>query len=71
MKKRGGLVDQHAEGLLKKKTIVANLKEDETVDKFPDTRSNAPDENSYVFEEYAHSYDPRKHGTGLGGHFME
>jgi hypothetical protein len=34
---------------VKKKTITANFKEDETIDEFPDTRSQADDENSYAY----------------------
>ena len=44
LKKRGTLMGRHDnedknEGLLKKKTIVANLAEDDTPSEFPDTRS--------------------------------
>lgn len=47
LKQRTKLMDSHVPGLMKKKTITANFKEDETPSEFPDTRSNADDENSY------------------------
>lgn len=45
--------------LQKKKSLVANLKEDETPSEFPDTRSIADNEN-FEFDKYAQSYDGRK-----------
>ena len=60
LKKRTGIMDKHeGPGLQKKKTIVANLAEDETINEFPDTRSNADDENSYMFQRYSKSFDAR------------
>ena len=50
LKQRGKLVADHGvPGFVKKKTITANFKEDETPSEFPDTRSMADDENSFVF----------------------
>lgn len=39
MKKRSNVVGQHGEGLVKKKTIIANLAGDESIAEFPDTTS--------------------------------
>jgi hypothetical protein len=49
LKKRAKIVGDHAPGLMKKKTVTAQFKEDETIKEFPDTRSNADDENSYQY----------------------
>ena len=52
LKKRGTLVGQHdgqPGAFIKQKTLMANLREDETIDEFPDTRSHADDENSYAY----------------------
>jgi hypothetical protein len=60
LKQRTKLVGQHeAPGFIKKKTITANFKEDETPSEFPDTRSNADDENSFAYQQYARSYNHR------------
>lgn len=57
MKKRNKKLGDH---LNIKKSLVANLHGDETVQDWPDTRSVASDNNSYVFDKYAQSFDARK-----------
>jgi hypothetical protein len=60
LKQRSKLVGDHKpDGLIKQKTITANFKEDETLNEFPDTRSIADDENSYVFQKYSQSLNPK------------
>lgn len=50
LKSRAKLVGQHdVPAFVKKKTITANFAEDETPNEFPDTRSQADDENSYAY----------------------
>lgn len=59
LKSRAKLVGDHAPGLIKKKTITANFAEDETPSEFPDTRSQADDENSYAYQKYSRSMNNR------------
>lgn len=62
LKKRGGLVNRHDdgnEGLLRKKTLVANFAEDDTPSEFPDTRSFNENEQSFKMQKYSQSYDQR------------
>ena len=47
-----------SKNLIKQKTVIANLKEDETPSEFPDTRSQRNDQ-SYAFQPYAMSFDDR------------
>ena len=42
-----------------RKSIVANFREDDTPSDFPDTRSYAENEESFVYQKYSQSYDGR------------
>ena len=59
MKKRTAKFGAHNEKHAKRKNIVANFREDETPTDFPDTRSYAENEESFIFQKYSQSYDGR------------
>ena len=58
MKQRTSKFGAHNEGV-NRKSIVANFREDETPSDFPDTRSYAENEESFIFQKYSQSYDGR------------